>query len=397
MRKLLMLGTSNGTCAMVKYAMSQGIYTIVTDYLEPEISIAKKIANEYWMINTADIDALEKKCIEESVTAVFCGVSGFNINSAMELCKRLNLPFYCTPESIHYGRNKADFKKVCRKLHAPVAQDYFLNDNFTDDEASIVKFPVVVKPVDRGANTGISFCNNVSELRDAVKLVRSVSDNPEIIIERMLHGEEWFSTYAISNGVPRFLTLNAMYHEPGYPASCYSLTTTITHHIEQYLKEINPQIETVLSAIGCKEGYAWVQVMRDDDDGKFYIIEMGYRLDGDLLYLPVKFLNGYDVNKAMVDYACGIDSRSINPLPQPQKSAYVKCGAGLRFWTKKKCTISEIQGLDFLKSIPDSNLEFRRQVGEKEDIYRPLGTITKEEYIEICGDEPDESDYRRIV
>lgn len=78
----------------------------------------------------------------------------------------------------------------------------------------------------------------------------------------------------------------------------------------------------------------------------------------------------------MIDYACGIDSRLSNPLPEPQTSAYVKCGAGLRFWTKKKCVISEIQGIEFLNSIPDSNLEFRRQVGEKEDIYRPLGTIT---------------------
>ena len=29
--------------------------------------------------------------------------------------------------------------------------------------------------------------------------------------------------------------------------------------------------------------------------------------------------------------------------------------------------------------------------------YKESGTITKEEYIEICGEEPDESDYRRII
>lgn len=29
--------------------------------------------------------------------------------------------------------------------------------------------------------------------------------------------------------------------------------------------------------------------------------------------------------------------------------------------------------------------------------YQKSGTITKEEYVEICGEEPDESDYRRIV
>ena len=31
-----MLGTSMMSCEMVHYAQSKGIYTIVTDYLEPE-------------------------------------------------------------------------------------------------------------------------------------------------------------------------------------------------------------------------------------------------------------------------------------------------------------------------------------------------------------------------
>lgn len=375
-KKLLMLGTSNGTGAMVRYAQSQGIYVIVTDYLEPEKSRAKLIANEYWMINTADVDALEKKCRETNVTAVFCGVSGFNINSAMELCKRLNFPFYCTPEAIHFGRDKYDFKKICHECNAPVADDYFLPDDFTDEQAQSVKFPVVVKPVDRGANLGISFCNSIPELREAIKLVRKVSTNPKMVIERMITGEEWFSTYAIQKGVPRFLTLNAMYHEPGFPPSCYILTTTATNHIEQYLNEINEKIEEVLKRIGCTEGYAWMQVMRDVKDGKFYIIEMGYRLDGDLLYLPIKELLGYDVNKAMVDYACGIDSTSENPLPKSQKHALKKCAAGIRLWTKKACTIKKIEGLDEIAKLPGVNVETRRNVGDYEDIYRPLASIT---------------------
>ena len=58
MKKLLMLGTSYGTGLMLDYAKSQGVHTIVTDYLEPEHSPGKLIADEYWMINTGDLDAL---------------------------------------------------------------------------------------------------------------------------------------------------------------------------------------------------------------------------------------------------------------------------------------------------------------------------------------------------
>lgn len=47
MKKLLMLGTSKASCEMIEYAKSQGIYTIVTDYLTPEKSKAKLIADEY--------------------------------------------------------------------------------------------------------------------------------------------------------------------------------------------------------------------------------------------------------------------------------------------------------------------------------------------------------------
>lgn len=45
--KLLMLGTSYGSIAMIEYAKSQGIHTIVTDYLPPSQSKAKFIADEY--------------------------------------------------------------------------------------------------------------------------------------------------------------------------------------------------------------------------------------------------------------------------------------------------------------------------------------------------------------
>ena len=74
MKKLLMLGTSYESCEMIKYAKSKGVYTIVTDPREPEKSIAKLVADEYWMINVSDIDLLEKKCKEEKINAVICGV-----------------------------------------------------------------------------------------------------------------------------------------------------------------------------------------------------------------------------------------------------------------------------------------------------------------------------------
>lgn len=375
MKKLLILGSSNGTRAIIKYAKSRGIYTIVSDYLEPHLSSAKQMADEYWMINTNDIDALEDKASKSNVTAVTAGVSGFNLIKAMELANRLGLKFYCTKEAwdLTGDGDKSEFKRICRECGAPVAKDYFLPDNFTDKDAEDVNFPVVVKPVDRGGNVGISFCNDIDELRAAYKLVREVSDNPHIICERMLHGKEWYSSYAIVNGNVRFLALNAMYSEPGFPSYCYVLTTTVANHIEQYLEEVNPKIEEVLRRIGCTNGYAWVQVMRDQD-GHFYVIEMGYRFDADLMFLTYKDLIGFDPLAAVIDYQCDIQNESR--LPISQKHAFHHCGNGFMLWTKKACIISSIEGIENLQALmPNAYIDVWRHPGDSVAQHKAIAAI----------------------
>lgn len=60
--KLLMLGTTGrGTKELLLEAKRRGIYTIVTDNLSVEKAPLKLLADEYWMLSTADIDILEEK------------------------------------------------------------------------------------------------------------------------------------------------------------------------------------------------------------------------------------------------------------------------------------------------------------------------------------------------
>lgn len=320
MEKLLMLGTSLQSREIVEYAKSQGMYTIVTDYLPPEESRAKLVSDAYWMVNTGDLDTLEAKCREEGVTAVMCGVSEFNLEMTMALCKRLGLPSYCTPEAWHYSRDKADFKKLCREVGAPVAEDYFLSDALTDEELDRVSFPVVVKPVDLSCNRGISYCYDKQQLREAVRYARSLSKSPKIVVERMLHGKEWYTYYALADGEIRQICLNAMEAQPGQLKNLYSLTTDVTGNVERVMAEINPQIEAVLRRVGCREGIAWVQLMLDEDD-HFYIIEMGYRLPGDVPDAAYPVLCSFDPIRWLTDYARGI-RHSAEELPPAQEHTY---------------------------------------------------------------------------
>lgn len=384
MKKILFLGSTKGTKQMVRYAQAQGYHTIVTDVNPIEFSEPKQIADEYWMISTGDTDAVEQKCRVEGVNAIACGVTEFNLLQQMELCKRLGLPSYLTPESWHYSIDKADFKALCRTLGAPVPKDFFTSYNPTDEEIEQIEFPVMVKPVDRAGNTGVSYCFTKDDLKKAVELAHMVSDTPKIVIEHMIEGEEWYASYALANGEISLIALNAMYSQPGEPKNCYTITTTVSNHIKQFVKEINPKIEEVLKAVGCKEGYAWVQVMRDKDN-KFYIIEMGYRLDGDMIYIPYKDAIGFDIVKHMVDYATGI-KHTVDDLPAPQMDAFAKCATSIMLWTNKDGIVKDIKGLDKLVEIPGIEIDGMARIGDKLTKYHSIGNIlfTSDNIQEMC-------------
>lgn len=385
MDKLLMLGTSYISCQMVEYAKSRGAYTIVADPHEPDKSIAKKLADEYWIIDLSDIDLLEKKCKETGVTGVICGISEFALKVCMELGKRLGYPCYCTPEAWRYSEDKDLFKRLCKRVGAPVATDYYVSSELTDKELDAVVFPVVVKPIDQNGNRGVSYCHNKEELRAAYKYALSVSKSDKIIVERMLVGEEWYGSYACCDGAVSLIALNAMYSEPGEPKNCYTVTSTVSNHVEDYINQINPAIERVLKEVGCTNGLAWVQVMLDED-GHFYILEMGYRLDGDMMFVTYNDVCGVDMVKNLVDLALG-RVFTKKDLPMPQTKAYTKCGCGMELWTNKGGVLTEIRGLEEMRAIPGVFVESLHQIGDVIGVHRSCGNVcfTTENCDEMCN------------
>ena len=375
MKKLLMLGSSYAAAEMVECAKSMGVYTITTDDMPYEKSRAKQVSDEYWMISVRELDILEEKCRQEGITAVLCGISEFCMDYVMALCKCLGLPCYATEDAWHYNRNKADFKKACKKVGAPVATDYYLTDALTDKELVAVQFPVVVKPVDQCSNKGISFCHNREELIEAYRYARSVSENGTIIVERMVRGEEFLALYAVADGEPALFGLVTSYVEPGAPSFCYMLTANITPHIRHYLDAVDAYARNVLKETGCKNGIAWLEFMHEKENGENYFIEMGHRLNGDLVFMPLAQVTGFDAVKWMVECALGIDHTTAD-LPKSQEAPYKACACAYMLWTRKAGTITKILGLEEIAALPGVHI-VRNTLVEGDTIgqNRPLGNI----------------------
>lgn len=375
MKKLLILGGCyQANDEIVAYAKSQGIYTIVTDDYPIEKSITKKITDEYWNISTEDIDALAIKCKEEKIDAVSCGISEYNIDQCIKLCERLDLPFYCDKESFSYSRDKLKFRNQCDKMSVPMATYYHITPELNREDLDKIKYPVVVKPVDRNANRGISFCYNEEELIKAVHLAHQESYCGRVLAERLLEGQEYYANYAIADGEVSFVGMGAMCSQPGYPYNCYVLETSNSKEFYHYKDEINDKMINLIKSMGCKEGYCWFEFILDKDN-HFYVLEMGYRLTGTLMHKSQKIAIGFDAVKWLVDISLGVKHTPAD-LPQSPNKPYDLIYNNFSIWNKKECVVSSIEGLDVLKSIPTMECSFVAKVGDHFTQYRHIGTLT---------------------
>lgn len=384
MKNLLMLGTAKGSKEIILEAKQRGYHTIVTDYLDPKDSRAKLVSDEYWMISTSDFDTLETMCKDSDINGICNGISTFNISATMELTKRLNLPCYCTPESWHYTIDKRDFKDACIKNNVPVAKDYYLSEEPTAEELESITYPVVVKAIDQSANRGMSYCFSSEEISGAIKKAKLVSNSDTVVIERMLKGHEYTAWYALAEGKASLINFAKMYHKDGYPSNCYSITTTYTDNLDLYLKEVDKNIKKVFSDIGCKEGIAWIEMMLDED-GHFYVIEMGYRMSGDMMALVHKNVCNFNSYGWLLDIAVGI-KHTANDLPKFEEKLPESVGCSYILWSKKGGTITKWDGFETLNNKYNINVETTLGVGSKVEKHQYLAVITfnTSNYLEMC-------------
>lgn len=343
-----MLGTSNTSVEIINLARSRGVYTITTDYMEPEKSLAKLVSDEYWMIDTSDLDALEKKCREEGVSAVIAGVSEFNIEQMMKLCRRLDLPCWCTPESWNALQKKHEFKKLCRENGVRIAKDYFLSNPPTEKELAEIEYPVVVKPVDQWLSRGVSYCYTKEEVVRACEYARSISKVDTVIVEQKLTGHFCMAHCALAEGEATLLAVATIFSSTTSP---YTAVTVSSPRLwDMYEKQAMPNLKKLLKAADCRNGVCWTQSFLSEDD-RFYTFEMGYRNSGDMMTIPIHQATGFDSMSWLLDTSLGI-AHTVEDLPLREQLKTQKHACKYTAISLDKGTVSRIEGVEQIKQIP---------------------------------------------
>ena len=249
-----------------------------------------------------------------------------------------------------------------------------MTDALTEEELSSVVFPVVVKPVDKSGNRGMSYCDNRNELVEAYREARSISDCERIIVERRLKGTEFNVNYTCADGEVNLTCFCILHHEPGQLSNLYSFELSSSLYLKQWLEEVNDNLIAAFKKAGCKEGIVWVDAIRDEQDGKFYLLEMGYRFPGAMVNVPYEKVYGFSSIKWMLECALGV-KHTADDLPRPLDQALNECAGSLHLFTNHAGKIGKIIGLEEVMNLPGVSVDMPKREGGEVRAYACMGLL----------------------
>lgn len=281
-KKLLVLGGSENEISLVRRAQELGVYVIVTDYYtDRAVSPAKNAADEVWDISWSDLDMLEVKCREAGVDGITAGYSEFRVENLIRLCERLGLPCYSTMEQLEITRDKRKFKNACQRNGVPTIREY------TSPE-EVNRFPVIIKPVDRGGSIGISVAANPEELRQGYQYAMDLSVCKDVIIEEFVsdnEGTKFDAYYAIIDGKITLLstddTINGA--ENGFERVVQSAWLFPSRRHRCFVEKEDAALRRLIKDIGIQNGYIFFSGFVNEKN-EFAFFETGFRLCGGHLY-----------------------------------------------------------------------------------------------------------------
>lgn len=382
MKKLLILGGNRLSCDIVRAAKAEGIYTIVTDWNDPQKSPAKIIADEYWNDSLMDYDKLCAKISRTGINGIITGFTDSNLLPYQHLCEVNSFPCYATKDQFAWTLDKASFKKKCIKYGVPVVPEYEL-EKF--DPLQINKENrIIIKPVDNSGSRGICICDNPKDFQEKLKYSLEFSKKKLVVIERYMDCDDVSFEYTIQDGEVMLSAICDRYIYKTLDAG--SVTSKLIYpskYLPIYIAETDEKVKRMFQEEGLQNGVLFMQVFVEN--GSFYFYEMGYRLSGGRHYVFAEKENNRSSVKELIHFATTGHmadfrlSKLINPAFQD-----VCCMISILCRSEK---IYSIEGLDNLNEIAEIvNFTQHFSIGDtigKEgttaQIFARLHIVTKDE------------------
>lgn len=303
-KKLLILGGSAYMTDVINKAKELGIYTIVTDWHNPDRSPAKKIADEYWMVSLSEIDELAKLVKEHNIDGIFTNYTDLFLPYYVALCEKTGLPCLANMDQISAITYKDLSKQMCIDHGISVSKRYPVAKPDELDNLKDIQFPVLTKPVDNSGQNGIYVCTNWDDLKTRFEESFNYSVSKKVMVEEYVQGDYAVMFYTVQNG---HVTLASMADKPVYGNFENNLPKLPMGYFmpSQYVdlceKIMLPKVQSFVTDLGLKNGVIGIEGVVKDND--IFVFEMQFRLGGMHHHDFVRKENGMDIMAMLLRFA----------------------------------------------------------------------------------------------
>lgn len=331
MSKLAIIGASYLQEPLIQKAKKRGCETHVFAWKVGDIG--EKSADYFYPISIVDKEQILEKCEEIGIDGICSIASDLAVVTVNYIAGKMGLvgnSELCTKLSTnkHYMRER--FKEN------GVPSPHSIRVESIDDLNGVtLRYPIIVKPVDRSGSRGVTMLENSDGLSDAIERAKEKGFEKCALVEEFATGEE-YSVECISwNGAHTLLSMTKKYTTgaPNFIETGHFEPAPIDEKLLEYIKEV---VFHALDSLLIRNGASHSE-LKISSDGSINLIEIGARMGGDCIGSAlVELTTGIDFVDAVIDIALG-----IRPVIEKTKKAY----AGIRFVLSKE----DLNCLDLLK------------------------------------------------
>lgn len=294
----VVLGGSNPHIELIHQLQDRGYFVVLADYLDNPP--AKAVADLHEQISTMDEQAvLEISKGHNAKLVISACVDQANITACYVAEQmRLSKPYsYKTASEI---TNKGFMKKVMVENHIPTTKYIYL-ENGEELKDFNLRFPVMVKPADNCAASGVKKANSIEELQQFLDEAKHISRTGRTVVEEFFSGVEVSAYCFVKENKAHIIMISerlSVIEGENQVLKCYA-TITPPNISDVAMEKVNKAATQIANAFRLDNTPLHIQVIINGDE--ISIIEFAPRVGGGISYQTIRNNTGFDIISATID------------------------------------------------------------------------------------------------
>lgn len=318
MKKLLIIGGGFLQTFVIKQAHNMGYEVHVVD--ANPCAEGFKYADYFEVIDVKDEVGCLSYALNHEINGVLTAATDFPVLVVSRIVEELGLP------GIHYDvakiiKNKAAVRKCLFEVKADDTGYSYEIQTIAEipDILPLVKYPLMIKPVDGSGSRGASRIDSAEEFAKACEFAMAGSISHRAVAEPFVVGKEYGVESFVDQGKIHILGImqKEMTRPPYYAELGHAIPSGLSKEMENKIKVC---VEKALIALGVNHGSVNMDLLIGDD-GDVHIVDVGARMGGNLIgshIIPIG--TGIPYMENMIRAAVG-DPTDFSPVSDPRPVA----------------------------------------------------------------------------